>query len=81
MEMNEAWHDIYDEGYTNQFQPGRTKKIQKQHQSTLLKDIINGLSLTVIDYNHINPHECQRTEIKRKEKDCENHRQESEQES
>ena len=47
----------------------------------LLKDIINGLSLTVIDYNHINRHECQRTEIKRNEKDCENHRQESEQES
>ena len=30
MEMNKAWPDIYDEGYTNQFQPGHTHKIWKK---------------------------------------------------
>ena len=35
MKMNEAWPDIYDEGYTNQFQPERTHKIWKKQQITV----------------------------------------------
>ena len=29
MEMNEAWPDIYDDGYVNQIQAGSTHKIQQ----------------------------------------------------
>ena len=35
MEMNEVLADIYDYGYTHQFQPGPTHKIRQQQQQKL----------------------------------------------
>ena len=45
MEMNQAWPDIYVEGYIHQFQPGPTHKFTSSSRSTKFKDILHGTSL------------------------------------
>ena len=58
------------------------RKFGSSIKAPCLKISSHGISLRVVDHeDHLNQRECQRIEINPKEKDCENHRTESELES
>ena len=57
-------------------------KFRNSIKASISKISFHGISLTAIDHkDHHSQHECQRIEKNPKEKDCDNHRQEPEQES
>ena len=54
IEMIEFWSDIYNEGYTHQFQPEYTDKIHLQQWSTKFKDILPCNTSQMITKNILN---------------------------